>query len=284
MQTDVTAASFRARSVMGNKMAGVKVEYTSNPNETDEQIEQRLSDRFKIMDQLTAACLKGYARSLIISGPPGLGKSYTIEQRLVENDPNGINHSIVKGYVRATGLIKKLYSHREKGKVLVFDDADTIFYDDNSLNLLKTVCDTTKKRFVSWLSEGTLVDEDSAERIPKKFEFEGTIIFISNLDFDALIDKGHKLSPHLQALVSRSHYIDLSMKTKRDYLVRIRQVIKQGLLSELTNDEQIDVKTYIDNNSNKLRELSLRMAIKIGNIRKTNENWQKVADITCCKV
>lgn len=284
MQSDATAASFRARSLMGNKMAGVKVEYTSNPNETDEQIEQRLADRFKIMDQLTSACVKGYARSLIISGPPGLGKSYTVEQRLVENDPNGINHSIVKGYVRATGLIKKLYSHREKGKVLVFDDADTIFYDDNSLNLLKTVCDTTKKRIVSWLSEGTLVDEDSAERIPKKFEFEGTVIFISNLDFDALIDKGHKLSPHLQALVSRSHYIDLSMKTKRDYLVRIRQVIKQGLLSELTNDEQSDVKTYIDNNSNKLRELSLRMAIKIGNIRKTTENWQKVADVTCCKV
>lgn len=283
MQTDATAASFRARSVMGNKMAGVKVEFGSNPDETDEQIEERLFDRFKIMDQLTTACLKGYARSLIISGPPGLGKSYTVEQRLAESDSKEINHSIVKGYVRATGLIKKLYSHREKGKVLVFDDADTIFYDDNSLNLLKTVCDTTKKRVVSWLSEGTLVDEDTAERIPKKFEFQGTIIFITNLDFDTLIDKGHKLAPHLQALVSRSHYIDLAMKTRRDYLIRIRQVIKQGLLKELTEDEQNDVKEYIDTNSHKLRELSLRMAIKIGDIRKTSENWEKVADVTCCK-
>ena len=73
------------------------------------------------------------------------------------------------------------------------------------------------------------------------------------------------------------------MKTRRDYLVRVRQVIKQGLLSELSDDEQNDVRKYIDNNSYKLRELSLRMAIKIGNIRKTSENWQKVADVTCCK-
>jgi hypothetical protein len=283
MSLDNTAANFRARSVMGNKMAGVKVEYHSDPKETDEQIEARLFDRFQILDQLTSACIKGYARALIVSGPPGLGKSFTVDKRLSEVDPNATNHAIVKGYVRATGLIKKLYHYRDKGNVIVFDDSDAIFHDDNSLNLLKTVCDTTKKRVVSWLSEGSLVDEETAERIPKQFEFNGTIIFITNLDFDAMIEKGHKLAPHLQALVSRSHYIDLAMKTRRDYLVRVRQVIKQGLLSELSEDEQNDVRQYIDDNSHKLRELSLRMAIKIGNIRKTSENWQKVADVTCCK-
>ena len=136
----------------------------------------------------------------------------------------------MKGYVRATGLVKLLYQYRNAGQVIVFDDADAIFFDDVSLNLLKAVCDTTETRRVSWLSEGSLVDEETAVRIPRNFEFKGTIIFISNYDFDAMIDRGHKLAPHLAALVSRAHYIDLAMKSRRDYLVRIRQVIEEGLL------------------------------------------------------
>jgi hypothetical protein len=98
-----------------------------------------------------------------------------------------------------------------------------------------------------------------------------------------MIDKGHKLSPHLQAMVSRAHYLDLAMKTRQDYLVRIRQVVAQGLLSHLDIDEQVDVLTFIEAFADNLRELSLRMALKIASIRKTNTNWEKVAKVTCCK-
>lgn len=266
-----------------NAMAGSRFDYEDDPNETDDQIDRKLAERFQILSQLTDACIKGHARSLIVSGPAGLGKSFTVEQKLEQWDADSIKHTIVKGYVRSTGLIKTLYRYREKGNVIVFDDADTIFFDDVSLNLLKTVCDTTDKRRVSWLSEGTLIDEESAERIPKSFEFKGTIIFISNHDFDAMIEKGHKLAPHLQAMISRSHYIDLAMKSKRDYLIRIRQVVSQGLLDMLSDEEKSDVLTYIESNSDKLRELSLRMVLKIGGIRQTSTNWERVANITCCR-
>ena len=158
-----------------------------------------------------------------------------------------------------------------------------IFFDDVSLNLLKCVCDTTERRVVSWLSEGKLLDEDTGEIVPRSFEFEGTIIFISNYDFDAMIGRGHKLAPHLQAMISRAHYLDLAMKTRQDYLVRIRQVVAQGLLSHLDIDEQVDVLTFIEAHADSLRELSLRMALKVAGIRKMqNTNWEKVAKITCC--
>jgi hypothetical protein len=225
----------------------------------------------------------GNSRSLIVSGPAGLGKSFTVERTLSQWDPNGVNHTIVKGYVRATGLIKLLYQFREEGQVVVFDDADTIFFDDTSLNLLKAVCDTTERRRVSWLSEGKLMDEETGEIIPRTFDFEGTIIFITNYDFDQMIEKGHKLAPHLNAMISRSHYIDLALKTRRDYLVRIRQVIREGMLSELTVVQRNDVISYIERNHARLRELSLRMAIKIGNLRKSNDNWERLANVTCCR-
>lgn len=255
----------------------------SNATESDEQIEARIAERFEVLDALTEACTTGDARALVISGPAGLGKSYTVEQRLAEWDPSGNDYAITKGYVRATGLVKLLYQYRNPGQVLVFDDADAIFFDDISLNLLKAVCDTTERRIVSWLSEGKLVDEETGVLVPRSFLFEGTIIFITNYDFDAMIDRGHKLAPHLQALVSRAHYIDLAMHTRRDYLVRIRMVIEQGLLADMDIEEQADVITFIEANSDRLRELSLRIALKIASLRRSNSNWERVAKITCCK-
>lgn len=286
MPKGVPKSGFRAarrNSDAADRMANIRVNYEPSSHETDAQVEQRIADRFDILDVLTEACLVGNSRALIASGPAGLGKSFTVEKRLAEWDPNEISHTIVKGYVRATGLVKLLYQFRHPNNVIVFDDADAIFFDDVSLNLLKAVCDTTERRRVSWLSEGKLVDDDSAELIPRSFDFEGSIIFITNYDFDVMIDKGHKLAPHLQALVSRAHYIDLAMKSRRDYLVRIRQVIKQGLLSHLTSEQAADVVAFIEGNHEKLRELSLRMAIKLGHLRKQGGDWQKIAKITCCK-
>ena len=273
----------RSGTSAAERVANLKVSYEPESRETDEQIDARIAERFEILDVLTEACIVGNSRALIVSGPAGLGKSFTVEKALEKWDPNEINHTIVKGYVRATGLVKLLYQYREAGQVIVFDDADSIFFDDVSLNLLKAVCDTTERRRVSWLSEGALIDEESAERIPRNFDYDGTIIFISNYDFDAMIDRGHKLAPHLQALVSRSHYIDLAMKTRRDYLVRIRQVIRQGLLGELSFEARSDVITFIERNNDKLRELSLRMAIKLGALRKQGGDWEKIARITCCR-
>lgn len=252
-------------------------------NESDQQISERLNERFDILDILAQSCIVGDSRSLIVSGPPGLGKSYTIEKALKDWDVGGGNHVIIKGYVRATGLYKLLHKYREAGQIVVIDDADSIFFDDISLNLLKAVCDTTEQRRVSWLSEARMNDEETGEPIPRSFNFDGSVIFLTNYDFDAMIARGHKLAPHLQALVSRSQYVDLTMRSVRDYLIRIDQVVGQGMLEDMSSQERSDVMDFIHENAYKLRELSLRMVIKIGAIRKTNMNWRKIATVTCCK-
>jgi hypothetical protein len=189
------------------------------------------------------------------------------------------------GYARATGLMKQLYKYRNVGDVIVFDDADAIFYDDVSLNILKAATDSSSKRMISWMSEAKFEDDDG-DIIPKRFEFKGTIVFITNLDFDAMIDRGHKLAPHLAALVSRAHYIDLAMKTKRDYYVRIKQVVKQGMLADagFTSSEEADIMQFVEKNFNNLRETSLRSVIKIAALRRSNPNrFESLARITCCR-
>lgn len=253
--------------------------------ETDAQIRTRLVDRFDILSELTESALEGDTRSLIVSGPPGLGKSFTVEEKLREWDENADRYSIVKGFVKMTGLFKLLWKHRDEGQVIVFDDADSIFNDDATLNMLKAVCDTTEVRTVSYLSEYEMFDEDG-EKLPKKFEFNGTIIFITNLDFDVMIDKGHRLAPHLSALVSRSHYVDLGMKSKRDYIIRIRQVCSDGMLAQhgLDAQQEQDVLNFITVNQDRLRELSLRIAVKLANLRRTIVgDWERIAKVTCLR-
>ena len=266
----------------GNVLGGNAQMQMPVTQETDEEIEDKLNERFGILKTITKAAVEGQVPALIVSGPAGLSKSYTVEKVLEEWDPTETRYTIIKGYVRATGLFKALYQNRLKGQVLVFDDADSIFFDDTSLNFLKAVLDSTERRRVSYLSEYKMYDEENATIIPSTFEFEGTCIFITNYDFDAMIARGHKLAPHLQALVSRAHYIDLAMKTRRDYLIRIRQVIDEGLFAEksMSKKEINDVMAFIETHVDRVRELSLRTALKIGAIRKFDTDWEKVARVT----
>ena len=255
-------------------------------NETDLQIDQKLKDRFEILEMMTNAAINGDVKSLIVSGPAGLGKSFTVEQALETWDPEELNHTVIRGYVKATGLYKTLYQYRNKGQMIVFDDSDSIFMDDTTLAMLKAVCDSTERRRVSYLSEFNMVDEESADVIPRSFQFDGTIVFITNLDFDSIIEKGNKLAPHLSAMVSRSHYIDLAMKTRRDYFIRIKQVVKQGLLSAkgLNRHQEVTVMRFIEKHQDKLREMSLRVAIKLADLVKTHpDRFEVMAKVTVCK-
>ena len=253
--------------------------------ETVAEIESKLADRFEALEIMAEATGKGINRSLIVSGPAGLGKSFTVEAKLTELEQKGHSVTYIKGYVRPLALYKLLYETRHPNSVLVFDDSDSVFYDDVSMNLLKGACDSTERRVLHWLSKSIEKEEDEeGESIPEKFEFQGSIIFITNYDFDAMIESGNKLAPHFQALVSRSHYLDLAMKTKMDYIVRIRQVVRGGMLRDrgFNAAEQTMILEFIENNMERLRELSLRMVVKISGLYKMDKsNWQKLAKQTC---
>jgi hypothetical protein len=253
--------------------------------ETVEQIEQKLADRFEALEIMTDATGRGINRSLIVSGPAGLGKSFTVEAKMAELEAKGHGVTYISGYIRPLALYRLLYNARHDNSVIVFDDADSIFSDDVSMNLLKKACDSTERRVIHWMSESVqrLEDEDG-DSIPEKFAFEGSVIFITNYDFDAIINKGAKLAPHFQALVSRSHYLDLEMKSKMDYIVRIKQVVRGGMLREkgFSATQETMIVSFIEENMERLRELSLRMVVKLATLYKMNENnWQKLAKQTC---
>jgi len=250
--------------------------------QSETEIRQKLAERFETLTDVTHAAIDGVVRAVVISGPAGLGKSSEVIRVLEERNPF---YAMISGFVRPTGLYKTLHEYRHKGSVVVFDDADSIFNDDVSLNLLKKACDTTKKRTLSWLAESKMEDEDG-ERLPRNFEFEGTVIFITNYDFDDFIARGSKLSPHFEALVSRSQYLDLKMKTRKDYLTRIKMKLEDGMLRTrgLNQVDENEIMKFIEKNADTLRELSLRIVVKIADLKAAMpDRWESRARVLCCK-
>lgn len=259
-----------------------------NKHETDEQIRAKLTDAFQTMDKISVAAINGVSKSFIISGAPGLGKSYGVMLKATEGEKYGRKIAVVKGFVRATGLYKILYEYRSKNSVVIFDDADSVFWDMDALNLLKAACDMTRVRNLSWLAETNMkANDNEEEKVPTKFEFEGSIVFLTNMNFDELIAKGNKLSVHFEAMISRSIYLRLPIETRRDYMMRIKMVIEEGMLKDhgLTEFDAQELITFVDKNVDNLRELSLRMIIKIANLMRMDRNdWQKLARATCFAV
>jgi len=258
--------------------------------ESDEEIMDRLRERFQILDDMSYAACDGVVRGMIVSGPPGVGKSYGVEKVMREAEmmnkmsgsqsTTGRKFGVEKGAASPIGLYKLLYEYSGAGSVLVMDDCDSVLYDEQSLNLLKAALDSGTKRWLSWRSESRVLKN---EGIPDKFEFKGSIIFITNLKFDKV--KG-KIGHHLEAVMSRCHYIDLTIETFRDKFLRCRQIVQDGMLyqygfNQVEQDELLD---YIYDNRNKLREISLRMVLKIADLKKMNGNkWKRYAETTCMR-
>ena len=257
--------------------------------ESDEEIVERLRARFEVLRQMTVAVKSGDVRAMIVSGPPGVGKSFGVEEvlskdglfdQLGERKPR---YEIVKGAMSALGLYAKLYEFSDPKSVLVFDDCDSILMEDLSLNILKGALDSSKKRFIAWNTDSRLL---RSEGIPDRFEFKGSAIFITNIKFEHV--KSKRLRDHLDALESRCHYIDLQMDTEREKMLRIRQIVGDGMLDVYDFDDQEatvgEIVSFIDSNKTKLRELSLRMVLKIADLRKSfPQTWQAMATTTCMR-
>ena len=257
---------------------------------TDAEIIERLRQRFNILDDMTRAVKKGDVRAMIVTGPPGVGKSFGVEKVLSKHDVFADvaqneklkKYEVVKGAMSAIGLYSKLYEYSDKKSILVFDDCDSVLLDDLSLNILKAALDSSKKRMIHWNTDSRLL---RSEGVPNSFEFKGGAIFITNIKFDNV--KSKKLRDHLEALESRCHYLDLTIDTEREKVLRIKQVVSEcGMLddygfSDLEKQVLID---FVDDNKKKLRELSLRTVLKIADLKRSMpSNWRAVAEVTCMR-
>ncbi len=167
-----------------------------------------INQRFKFLEKFTRMVLDGETASAIVTGEGGLGKSHVVMSQVAEKGMvEGEDYVVFKGYSTPKALYSTLYENKDK--TIIFDDCDSVLKDPTSINILKGALDSYDKRTISWLSKGFIDDG-----LPSSFDFEGQVIFISNLSIDK-ID---------QAIKSRSIAIDLSM-TIQDKIDRMRFIL-----------------------------------------------------------
>ena len=263
----------------------VKVE---TPKETDTEAMDRIATRFGVLDEMSRACISGDIRAMIVTGPAGIGKSHGVNLQMEKASMfdklagKKVRFEVVKGAMSGIGLFAKLYKFSDAKNVLVFDDCD-IWDDQDAINVLKGALDSGKTRRISWNKDSRILRE---EGIPNSFNFNGSIIFITNKSFDA--KKAGKMQPHLDALQSRCHFLDLTVDSERDKMLRIKQVHRDadgGLFADydFTQEQTDEIMSFIDTNHNKLREVSLRMCLKVADLVKISANWRELAKATCMK-
>ena len=156
---------------------------------------------FNNLERLTKMVGRGIQPSLVITGMAGVGKTHLVKETLKQM---GLRESYefehFKGKATAAGLFITLYQNSDK--IVVLDDCDSVFKDDDAVNILKAALDSYDTRKISYISTKPLKDE-FGEPIPSHFEFTGKIIFISNIHQSKLDE----------AIRSRSFVADISMNT-----------------------------------------------------------------------
>ena len=292
--TTVTAVSFDAKT--GNYMAkvGSKTIKSYSKSYVERKVKAMVGDideavaaaveksnkydintRFGFVEKLVTMVSTGVQPSAVITGEGGLGKTYTVTKTLEANGYKDISDladfqvgsvintrkcfTMIKGFSTAKGLYRTLFENNKS--VIVFDDCDAVLKDPIALNILKSALDSYGKRIISWNAD--MKDDD----LPRSFNFEGRVIFISNMEQDR-ID---------QAIRSRSMMIDLSM-TKDQKIDRMEFIAKSDeFLPEYDAKSKEDALSLIREIKDDCKEISLRTLISVTKVRASNKDWKDLA-------
>ncbi len=231
---------------------------------------------FDDLQDLIDLVIDGAQPSLLVTGMAGIGKTATVTQRLAARKGEE-QIKIVKGFSTPFGLYQTLFENRQK--LIVFDDCDSIFRDPNARNILKAALDSYDKRTVSWPSRNTFNPEgltpeeidakvEESEKLPNEFDFEGQIIFISNL----------RKSQFEKAILSRTMAIDITLRAQ-DVFLRMETIIDK-LAPGIKQQYKRDALDHLKHNHDKLgKEANIRTLINASKIRAGGSpNWKRLVE------
>ncbi|MEI8209866.1 MAG: ATP-binding protein [Methylococcales bacterium] len=200
----------------------------------------------KHLDMMNTGTMNG----LIISGPPGVGKSFEVSRYLEAKAKD--NYFRIKGHATELSLYLALYNYRYKGQIIVLDDTDSIVTKLEGLNILKAATDSGNRE-ISWESTTNRLGDS-----PSSFPYNGSVVIITNV---AALQVSNKLKPHMNALQDRCSRIVISDGNEDTlfkqicFMVYNRHVLTNKNIPPSVQEEMLQ---YIDQNKRKLRSLSLR--------------------------
>lgn len=275
---------------------GFSVKVEDRMTESDDSSEEDdINHKFEAFGRFAAGVIKGRMKSLIAYGSGGVGKTYTVTTELEKagkkifdpelHDPGEDGYDYVKmtGKMTAAAVYSAMYEHN--GKILLFDDCDSVLQDDNAINLFKGALDTSGDGSIDWGSKSKLKDS-MGEEIPGKFAFNGRAIFISNLNVGK-DQNGKQQNAQLQPIVSRGYSLNLTMDATKT-MERIEHIAtgKDGKMTNLkfpgtpdyNHEDMKSVLDYMKKHKDKASDLNVRTVGTLLAIKKDADeagvNWE----------
>lgn len=263
-------------------------DYNKNKSEQDninrspsEKVESKINDLENIDIDIFEAiklntlqvAMNEKTTSFILSGLPGLGKTFDVTNtldELVKKYPY-FSYQYFKGNSTPAGLYELLFQYRKT--LIVLDDMDDALSNKETADMLKSVLDTGEKRVLDRRIKGYfdavgLTDREieniykETGKLPNRFEFRGSIIFITNLkesDFDP-------------AVYTRTLSLDVVLE--RDEIIeRINKIMPKMLpnISIEKKRETFDVMSQLFNIYVEKAPLNLRTFYHCLNLRISND-------------
>ena len=226
---------------------------------SDTTTEFNINQKFNFLKDLTSMVVNDITPSMVVVGEGGLGKTHSVKTTIAENGLEDNEYVFFKGYSTARGLYNTLFDNN--GKLIVFDDCDSVLEDKVALNILKSALDSYETREISWMAKMTKGDV-----YPNQFKFTGRVIFISNKNKDKMDE----------AVLSRSLTVDLSM-TSTEKIERM-EFILEDILPDYDMDVKTDALNFLTINKDNC-QLNMRTLIMISKMRRTfPDTWTNLAN------
>lgn len=217
-----------------------------------------INQRFNFLTDLTNMVIHDITPSLIVTGEGGLGKTHSVSESITGAGLDNHEYVFFKGYSTARGLYNTLYDNN--GKLIIFDDCDSVLEDKVAVNILKSALDSYEKRTISWMAKMNRNDE-----YPQQFDFTGRIIFISN-KAKSSIDG---------AILSRSLTVDLTM-TPDEKIERMSTILPL-ILPQYPDEIKSEALNFLKDNIES-KSLNMRTLIMVIKMRYSNpDNWKNMA-------
>lgn len=273
-------------------------------NNSNNPIVQEVVSKYKTIESYARMFISNpdsAIRGLLISGDAGFGKTHYTRLGLASADRSKVDY--IKGSsITAAALYVKLYQSRNEGDVLVLDDVDIInktraeFY--TILDLIKGATEPEKdreKRTIAWerANNNALMKENE---VPSSFEFNGSIIWITN---ESIENIAKKAGSHWGALDSRFYKVQAWLDEKEMVMYTLFLVEDIDMLGkECYAKEDGYTQDVVEKTTNYLRTnwkymsdyadnciVSPRTAIKLADtICNFPDNWKEMADVQFIKL
>jgi hypothetical protein len=230
-----------------------------------ETIAASVRAKFETLEDITRGVGEGYLSGCIISGRGGVGKTETVERtlqvamgltddereqddlRAARKERGERTWTKVTGHMSPMAMYELLYEHRTKEDIVIFDDTDSVFADQKSLNLLKAALDTRRFKVLSWGTKSLQL------QVPQSFRFEGQIVFLTNKVLHG---------EHFEAMLTRIHHLDMSLTTQ-EILYRISDLAQTVEHWKAEPHHREEAVAFLSENIDRFDKLNVRTFLKL---------------------